>query len=57
MPCRALGGHHGGSKDDLKRSRDPLLSHWPNGPLQPPEDTLFQGQDTLLHAKSAPKVL
>ena len=36
MTCRALGGHHGGSKDDLKRSRDPLLSHWPNGPLQAP---------------------
>ncbi len=36
MPCRALGGHHGGSKDGLKRSRDPLLSHWPNGPLQAP---------------------
>ena len=36
MPCRALGGHHGGSKDDLKRPRDPLLSHWPNSPLHPP---------------------
>ena len=54
MACRALGDHHDGSKDDLKRSRDPLLSHWSNGPLEPPpHPTTTTTRHTHTHTRGA----